>query len=88
LTLINAYIYAIEKKERNGKWKMRGLDYAENSVVSPADPETRTKTLVCGKGETYEDACRDAWFSFLKSPDCRPYVAHAVRLAGTNSHKQ
>jgi hypothetical protein len=82
--LFSAYIHIIEKKERNGKWKVKGLDYYESDAPDTNNTDFRTKPLIDGVGETFDDACAVAFQNFMKTPSCRPYVAYAIRFAGTH----
>lgn len=78
---VMAYVYAIEKKERNGKWKTRALEVMpDSSPVSP-DPTTfRYKHLISASGPDFDTACDNAWVAFKKSAELRPYMAQVIRL--------
>ena len=82
--MFSAHIHVIERKERNGKWKVKGLDYYETSAPENNAADFRTKPLIDGSGDTFDDACADAFQNFMRTPSCRPFVAYAIRFAGTH----
>jgi hypothetical protein len=77
-----AYIYAIEKKERNGKWKVRALEVMpDSSPVSPDPSAFRYKLLISASGPDFDTACDSVWTAFRQSAALRPYMAQVIRLS-------
>lgn len=79
---VTAYVFAYEFLERNGKWKIRGVE-ATDDPTPAATPTVRYKgPLVEASAETLEDAEAAAMRRFYTDPACRPYVPYAIRAAG------
>ena len=77
---IVAYVHAVERRERNGKWRVRGIE-----VLPQREPVTQDATLFRYKyltqavGENTEAAESAALQRFFTDASCRPYVVYAIR---------
>jgi hypothetical protein len=75
-----AHIHAIEKRERNGKWKVRGLEITtDQSVVSPDATSLRYKLLASATGQDFDEASDNAWKKLQTTPELRVYMVMAIR---------
>ena len=77
---VEAQIHAVEKKERNGKWRVRSVETF--SDLHPATTDAgflRYKHLLSAQGATFDDACELAWDKFRKDPTMRPYMVQIIR---------
>lgn len=79
---VTAYVYALERLERNGKWKIRGVEALSEATPVPTDITRYKGPLVEAQGGTFDDASREAMRRFYTDPACRPYVPYAIRAAG------
>ncbi len=78
--LVEAHIFALERKERNGKWKVKGIEVHSDRINDADDPQyNRLKYLISGKGESFDLASDDAWSRFKVDPSCRPYILFMIR---------
>lgn len=78
--VFEAHVHAIEKKERNGKWKIRGLEITtESSPESSNFGETRYRRITSAAGKTFDEACDKAWRNLQTDPALRVYLVHAIR---------
>jgi hypothetical protein len=78
--IFEAHIHAFEKRERNGKWKTRGLDVLADKTPEPLNNiDFRYKHLISGEGDSFEAASADAWQKLSASSSLRSYMLHAIR---------
>ena len=78
--VFEAHVYAIEKKERNGKWKIRGLEItAEATPAGDNFGEIRYRRITSAVGKTFDEACDKAWRNLQTDPALRVYLVHAIR---------
>jgi hypothetical protein len=81
-SVLEAHIHALEKLERNGKWKVRGVEALD--TLTPQSPEPgvfRYRHLTSAKGPSFEIASDEAWKKFQSDPSLRSYLAQAIRRA-------
>lgn len=78
--VFEAHVHAVERKERNGKWKIRGLEItASASPESPTFGEIRYRHITSAAGKTFDEACDKAWRNLQTDPALRVYLVHAIR---------
>ena len=78
--VFEAYVHTIERKERNGKWKIRGLEItSEAAPAASAFGDIRHKLVTSAKGKTFDEACDKAWKNMQADPALRVYLVHAIR---------
>jgi hypothetical protein len=78
--VFEAYVHAVEKKERNGKWKIRGLEITSDSTPESSNfGEIRYRRITSAAGKTFDEACDNAWHNMQKDPALRVYLVHAIR---------
>lgn len=77
---IVAYVHAVERRERNGKWRVRSIEVLPQREPVPQDVTLfRYKYLTQGVGESVEAAESVALQRFFTDVSCRPYVVYAIR---------
>jgi hypothetical protein len=77
---VEAHIHAVEKRERNGKWRVRSVETFSDRHPAITDVGfLRYKHLLSAQGATFDDACELAWEKFRKDPAMRPYMVQIIR---------
>lgn len=79
--IVCVYAHAVERLERNGKWKIRGVAFLTDACPEQTSTQRYRGPLVQAEGATVDAAEAEARRRFSADPACRPYVAHAINGA-------
>lgn len=76
---VTAYLFATERQERNGKWRVRGIEALESSTPERGEMHRYKGPLLQADGPTFEAACEEAMRKFYIDPSMRPYLVQMIK---------
>lgn len=77
--VVTAYLFAVERQERNGKWRVRGIEALPTSAPERGETHRYKGPLIRADGPTFEAACEEAMRKFYIDPSMRPYLVQMIK---------
>lgn len=78
---VQVHLHAFERRERNGKWRVRSVHTLTDLSPEAEDAGSgRYKHLLTAEGGTVEEASEAAWVKFRSDPALRAYFVQMIKL--------